>query len=119
MKTSIITVTNSKGGVGKTTTAVNLAGAFALSGKKVLLVDADFQASATEYLGVLEQSQEQNLSLSKAIMNDLGLEHVRLTSPVEGIDVIAGDHELIKVRDQMAAEPHNHLLIQGMLNREA
>ena len=118
MKTSIITVTNSKGGVGKTTTAVNLAGAFALSGKKVLLVDADFQASATEHLGLLEQARDRNLSLSKAILGDLSLDQVRISSSIEGIDVIAGDHELIRVRDQMATEPHNHLLIQGVLSGE-
>ena len=119
MKTSIIVITNSKGGVGKTVTAVNLSGAFALLGKKVLLIDADFQGSATEHLGVLEQAQERSLSLSKAIMNDLSLDQVRLSTSINGIDVIAGDHELIRVRDQMAAEPHNHLLIQGVLNCEA
>src|SRR5262245_26801395 len=84
MKTSIIVVTNSKGGVGKTVTAVNLSGAFALFGKKVLLIDADFQGSATEHLGVLEQSQERSLSLSRAIMNDLTLDQVRLSTPING-----------------------------------
>lgn len=118
MKTSIITVTNSKGGVGKTTTAVNLAGAFALLGKKVLVVDADFQASATEYLGVLEKARELEVSLSKAILSELQLSQVRIPSSVEGIDVVAGDQELIKVRDQMATESHNHLLIQSVLTPE-
>ncbi len=118
-KTSIITITNSKGGVGKTTLAVNLAGAFALSGKRVLLIDADFQASATEHLGVLELAQERNLSLSSAITNDLSLDQVRLSTPFEGIDVIAGDYDLIRVRDQMASESYNHLLIQRMLKCDA
>lgn len=119
MKTSIITVTNSKGGVGKTTTAVNLAAAYAILGKKVLVADADYQASATEHLGVLEQARDLGLSLSKAIMEDLGLDQVRLASSVEGVDVIAGDANLIKVRDQMAIESHNHLLIQKVLDCEA
>src|SRR6266498_93881 len=118
-KTSIIVIGNSKGGVGKTVTAINLAGAFALMGKKVLVVDTDFQGSATEHLKVLEQAQEQNLSLSKAITNDLTLDQVRLSSQIDGIDVIAGDIELITVRDRMAAEPHNHLLIEGVLDCNA
>lgn len=119
MKTSIVTVTNSKGGVGKTTTAVNLAGAYALAGKKVLLVDADFQASATEHLGVLEPARRAGLSLSHAILHDLNLEQVRIATSIAGLDVIAGDQNLIKVRDQMASEAHNHLLIQGIFNTEA
>jgi chromosome partitioning protein len=119
MKPSIIVITNSKGGVGKTITAVNLSGAFANLGKKVLLIDADFQGSASEYLGVLENAQERELLLSKAILNDLSLDQVRISTGIEGIDVIAGDQELIRVRDQMAAEPHNHLLIQGVLDCEA
>ena len=50
MKT--IAISNQKGGVGKTTTAVSLSLALARQGKRVLLIDADSQADATKYLGV-------------------------------------------------------------------
>jgi chromosome partitioning protein len=118
-ETSVVAFANLKGGVGKTTTVVNVAGAFAALGKRVLVVDTDPQGSATEYLGVLEAARQQGRLLSKAIFNDLPLDAVRVPSLTAGIDVIAGDHDLVKVRQLMEPEATNHLLLDALLDSEA
>ena len=87
--TDIITVGNEKGGVGKTTTVVNLAAAFANMGKAVLVVDNDPQGNATELFGV-DRGNVGDKSLAQAIVDRKAFDDYRLATNVEGVELLAG-----------------------------
>ena len=81
----IIAVANQKGGVGKTTTSVNLSAAFAEMGKKVLLIDCDPQGNATSGLGIEKDGLE--LSIYDALINDTSMEEIILQTQF-GLDMV-------------------------------
>ncbi len=77
----IISIANQKGGVGKTTTSVNLAACIALAGRRVLLIDMDPQSNATSGLGV--QVNEEQMGVYDLLLGSAGLEQV--VYPIENI----------------------------------
>nr|WP_308196471.1 ParA family protein [Cryobacterium zhongshanensis] len=81
-RTRIITVSNQKGGVGKTTTAVNLAAALARQGARVLVIDLDPQGNASTALGV--EHRADTPSVYDVIINDMDLASVVQSSPEFG-----------------------------------
>jgi len=88
----IIAVINNKGGTGKTTTAVNLGGAFAKLGYNALVVDLDPQASASLFLGT--NSNESSPSMSKVLFNDVSIKSAVRSSSMPGLDFMTADPEL-------------------------
>jgi chromosome partitioning protein len=96
-----IAIAIKKGGVGKTTTAKNLAAALAIKGKRTLLIDLDQQANATKGLGFDPESLE-------ATLNDLFADPTRdpasvtVATPIDGLRLIPGHPSLAKTETGMA-----------------
>ena len=96
----IIAVTNQKGGVGKTTTSVNLSAALAYLNKKVLLIDIDPQANATQGIGI--DRTELELTVYDAISQGEALSNIILKSEVENLDVVPANIDLAGVDIELA-----------------
>ncbi|MHB9285621.1 ParA family protein [Halobacteriales archaeon Cl-PHB] len=116
-----ICITNAKGGTGKTTVAINVAGALNARGRDVLFVDLDPQGNATEGLGLLEAYDAEPPTLFDAltdhrrrdVVNDLVVEHPEMDVLPSSIDLLQAEHELT-IADLIARLKHRPDLDGGI-----
>lgn len=85
----IVAVANQKGGVGKTTTAVNLSACLAERGKRVLLVDADPQGNSTSGLGIDKENVEQ--SIYDVLINEVSVDSATRDTMIESLRILPSD----------------------------
>ena len=95
----IIALANQKGGVGKTTTTINLAASLATLEKSVLVVDADPQANASSGLGV--DIKEVDCSLYECIIDHADIKDAIYTTDIEGLDIVPSHIDLVGAEIEM------------------
>ena len=88
-----IAIANQKGGVGKTTTAINLAASLAMNHKRVLLIDADPQANATSGLGV--EPKQMTSTIYECLVDEYPMTSAAVNTCVEGLDIVGSRIDLV------------------------
>ncbi len=111
--TRILAVVNQKGGVGKTTTSINLGTALAAVGRKVLVVDFDAQGNASTGLGV--DRADRAVTSYDLVVDRLPLEETVRETLVPGLDVVPGDENLSGVETELADDAHRSYRLRNAL----
>ena len=116
MNRSILSVINQKGGVGKTTTVINLATALAQRGKKILVVDLDPQGNATTGLGKSNNDEEKNIY--NLLIGKISIQDAIQSSNIKGLDLIGSNVNLSGLEVETANDEKRAFILKEILKNE-
>ncbi len=111
----IIALANQKGGVGKTTTAINLSASMAVLEKKILLIDADPQANATSGLG-FDLQNIQN-SIYECMIDNINPHDAILKTEIPGLDIIPSHIDLVGAEIEMVNLPNREYILKNVVQQ--
>ena len=111
--THIIAISNQKGGVGKTTSAISIASELALMGHPVLLIDFDPQGSATSGLGI--ELQEEGKDLYDMFFGNVSLASIIRDSQIKGLRVAPASKDLVGLEIELGKKPGRELILKSEL----
>jgi len=114
MHSNIIAICNQKGGVGKTTTAINLAAALAATGKKILIIDLDPQGNASTGLGI--DYVDRNKSIYEVLAKSITFDESVKKTDIENLFVIPSNVELSGIEPELANENDKAFVLKKLIN---